>query len=79
MTTLPDLRAALAELGIALLVLRVGPDSITADGLGDVGGLLPIAIVWDADPETVRARVREAIGRLGEQFTMAAGVVAQAS
>jgi hypothetical protein len=78
MTTLPDLRVALAELGIALLVLRVETGRVDVDGMDQVGGLLPIAIVWDDDVAEVRARIRAAIGRLTEQFPLGLKAVAKA-
>jgi hypothetical protein len=62
-----ELGRALVGHGIGLLVLRISAGGVAIEGLGEVEGLAPIAIVWDEDPDVVRDRVRAAIVRLTEQ------------
>lgn len=62
-----ELGRELAGLGVALLVMRVDGAKVAIEGLDDVGGLMPIAVVWDDDEAVVRARVVTALGCLVEQ------------
>jgi len=61
------MRRALAALGFEMLIVRRDGAGLVAEELRPgVAGLRPLAVVWDDDQAVVQARLRRAIGRLGE-------------
>jgi hypothetical protein len=73
------LRRALADLGFALTVIRRVDGVLVAEDV-DAGGLTPLAVVWDDDPDVVRRRIRQGIAATDdhEAARLTRGAIAKA-